>query len=80
MGRLRTPRLRAGGLYVRTASVAQTRQKIYKSSRARWMNYAQHLGPLVSEIAPYLEEDRALLAEHGIELPPPAGWFKRLVS
>ena len=65
---------------VRTASVAQTRQKIYKSSRARWMNYAQHLGPLVSEIAPYLEEDRELLAEHGIELPPPAGWFKRLVS
>ena len=65
---------------VRTASVAQTRQKIYKSSRARWMNYAEHLGPLVSEIAPYLEEDLELLAEHGIELPPPAGWFKRLVS
>ena len=65
---------------VRTASVAQTRQKIYRSSRARWMNYAQHLGPLVNEIAPYLEEDRELLAEHGIELPAGPGWLKRLVS
>ena len=65
---------------VRTASVAQTRQKIYKSSRARWMNYAEHLGPLVDGIAPYLEEDRELLAEHGIELPSGGGWLKRLVS
>ncbi|MDJ0813818.1 MAG: sulfotransferase [Woeseiaceae bacterium] len=65
---------------VRTASMAQTRQKIYKSSRARWMNYAEHLGPLVAEIAPYLEEDRELLAEHGIELPSGGGWLKRLVS
>jgi tetratricopeptide (TPR) repeat protein len=65
---------------VRTASVAQTRQKIYKSSRARWMNYAEHLGPLVNGIAPYLEEDRELLAEHGIELPSGGGWLKRLVS
>ncbi len=65
---------------VRTASVAQTRQKIYKSSRARWMNYAEHLGPLVDEIAPYLEDDRERLAEHGIELPSGPGWLKRLVG
>ena len=65
---------------VRTASVAQTRQKIYKSSRARWMNYAEHLGPLVNGIAPYLEDDRELLAEHGIELPSGGGWLKRLVG
>ncbi len=65
---------------VRTASVAQTRQKIYKSSRARWMNYAEHLGPLVDGIAPYLEDDRELLAEHDIELPSGGGWLKRLVS
>ena len=65
---------------VRTASVAQTRQKIYKSSRARWMNYAEHLDPLVREIAPYLEADRELLREHGIELPSGPGWFRRLVS
>ncbi len=65
---------------VRAASVAQTRQKIYKSSRARWMNYAEHLGPLVDEIAPYLEDDRERLAEHGIELPSGSGWLKRLVG
>jgi len=62
---------------VRTASIAQTRRKIYKSSRARWMNYASHIQPLVDEIAPYLEEDRELLAEHGIELPTP-GFLKRV--
>lgn len=65
---------------VRTASLAQTRQKIYKSSRARWMNYAGFLEPLVAEIAPHLEDDRELLAEHGIELPSGPGWLKRLVS
>ena len=54
---------------VRTASIAQTRRKIYKSSRARWVNYAKHIQPLVNEIAPYLEDDRELLAEHGLELP-----------
>jgi len=70
---------RAKGV-VRTASVAQTRQKIYKSSRARWMNYAEHLGPLVDEIAPWLEDDRELLAGHGIELPSGGGWLRRLVS
>lgn len=65
---------------VRTASVAQTRQKIYKSSRARWMNYAGHLGPLVAEIAPYLEDDREFLQEHGVELPAAGGWLRRLVG
>jgi tetratricopeptide (TPR) repeat protein len=63
---------------VRTASIAQTRQKIYKSSRARWMNYAQHLEPLVAEIAPYLEDDRELLQEHGVDLPSGSGLLKRL--
>lgn len=63
---------------VRTASIAQTRQKIYKTSRARWMNYAKHVEPLVAEIAPYLEDDRELLAEHGIELPSGSGLLKRL--
>jgi hypothetical protein len=63
---------------VRTASIAQTRRKIYKTSRARWMNYAKHVEPLVAEIAPYLEDDRELLAEHGIELPSGSGLLKRL--
>ena len=62
---------------VRTASIAQTRQKIYKTSRARWMNYASHIQPLVNEIAPYLEKDRELMAEHGIELPS-RGLLKRV--
>ena len=65
---------------VRTASIAQTRRKIYKTSRARWMNYAQFIDPLVAEIAPHLEQDRELLAEHGIDLPAGPGWLKRLVS
>jgi hypothetical protein len=62
---------------VRTASIAQTRRKIYTSSRARWKNYANHLQPLVDEIAPYLDEDRELLAEHGVDLPS-AGLLKRV--
>ena len=60
--------------------IAQTRRKIYKTSRARWMNYAQFIDPLVAEIAPHLEQDRELLAEHGIDLPAGPGWLKRLVS
>jgi hypothetical protein len=64
---------------VRTASIAQTRRKIYKTSRARWMNYAKHIGPLVEEIAPFLEDDRELLAEHGIELPKP-GLLKKILG
>ncbi len=62
---------------VRTASIAQTRRKIYKTSRARWMNYAKHLGPLVAEITPYLEDGREELAEHGIDVPAP-GLLKKL--
>ena len=65
---------------VRTASVAQTRQPIYKTSRARWMNYAAHLGPLVAEIAPYLEDDRDALAEHGVDVPAGKGWLKRIFN
>lgn len=64
---------------VRTASIAQARQPIYKTSRARWINYAEHLQPLVTPLAPYLQDDRALLEEHGLQLPA-GGWLKRLVS
>lgn len=61
---------------VRTASMAQTRQPIYRTSRQRWMNYARHIGPLVAELAPYLDEDRERLRELGVELPA-SGWLKR---
>lgn len=65
---------------VQTASIAQARQPIYRSSRMRWMNYARHLEPLAAAIAPYLENDRALLSEHGIELPATTGWLKRILK
>jgi tetratricopeptide (TPR) repeat protein len=64
---------------VRTASIAQTRQPIYKTSRARWINYARHLQPLANELASFLQHDRELLAEHGIDLPSGSGWLKRIM-
>lgn len=36
---------------VRTASVAQVRQPIYKSSVAKWRRYEKHLGPLLDALA-----------------------------
>ena len=35
---------------VKTASTAQVRQPIYRSSVGRWRNYEKHLGPLLSEL------------------------------
>ncbi|GAB2914854.1 tetratricopeptide repeat-containing sulfotransferase family protein [Paraburkholderia jirisanensis] len=35
---------------VRTASVNQVRQPIYKTSKGRWHAYAQHLGPLLDAL------------------------------
>jgi hypothetical protein len=53
---------------VKTASLWQVRQPMYKTSRARWTHYAPHLQPLVKHISDYLtEEDRALLSEHGVK-------------
>lgn len=63
---------------VRTASIAQSRQAIYKTSKQRWMNYAKHLQPVVTGIAEYLEDDKGLLAQHGLELRSNAGWLKRM--
>ena len=67
---------------VRTASIAQTRMPIYKSSKMRWTNYETHLGELARDLSEYLEGDRELLAEHGIELPEQAasGWLGRLLK
>jgi tetratricopeptide (TPR) repeat protein len=39
---------------VRTASVTQVRQPIYKSSVERWRHYESYLGPLLRELAPIL--------------------------
>jgi tetratricopeptide (TPR) repeat protein len=37
---------------VRTASVAQVRQKIYSSSKQKWRKYESHLGPLLDTLEP----------------------------
>ncbi len=37
---------------VRTASVSQVRQPIYKGSVGRWRRYAKHLGPLLAGLEP----------------------------
>lgn len=34
---------------VKTASVWQVRQPIYKTSKAKWMRYEKHLGPLIQD-------------------------------
>ncbi len=53
---------------VKTASLWQVRQPMYKTSRARWTHYAAHLQPLVKHISDYLtEEDRSLLSEHDVK-------------
>ena len=39
---------------VKTASIAQVREPIYKSSMARWRGYESHLEPLINEVKPYL--------------------------
>jgi tetratricopeptide (TPR) repeat protein len=38
---------------VRTASVAQVRQPIFRTSVERWRRYAKHLGPLFEALGPY---------------------------
>ncbi len=38
---------------VRTASVAQVRQPIFRTSVERWRRYARHLGPLFAALGPY---------------------------
>jgi hypothetical protein len=37
---------------VRTASVSQVRQPIYRSSLQRWQRYKRHLGPLIDALGP----------------------------
>jgi len=67
---------------VKTASIAQSRQPIYKSSKARWMKYAAHIDELAANLSEYLQDDADLLAEHGIDLPAPSALskFKRLLK
>lgn len=43
--------------YVRTASVTQVRQPIYKTSLDKWRRYRKHLKPLVEALGDYAPED-----------------------
>jgi tetratricopeptide (TPR) repeat protein len=61
-----------GDRVIKTASIWQARQKIYKSSRQRWMNYAPYIGELANALSRYLQDERNVLAEHGIELSAPS--------
>ena len=38
---------------VRTASMQQVRQPIFKSAVGRWRRYEKHLGPLLEALGPY---------------------------
>jgi hypothetical protein len=40
-----------GNRPVRTASVSQVRQPIYRRSVARWKNYERNLGPLLAQVS-----------------------------
>jgi tetratricopeptide (TPR) repeat protein len=42
---------------VRTASVAQVRQPIFRTSVERWRRYAAHLGPLFEALGPYAPKE-----------------------
>jgi tetratricopeptide (TPR) repeat protein len=53
---------------VRTVSVWQVRQPLYKTSRHRWMNYAPHISDLANDLAAYLQSDREILRQHGVTL------------
>ena len=67
---------------VKTASIGQVRQPIYRSSRMRWKNYAPHLTALAHDLAEYLQDDREELAGLGIEIPRVSGggWIRRLTG
>lgn len=59
---------------VMTASHSQVRQPIYKTSRSRWIRYAAHLQPLVSEIGEYLFDYQDTLKQHNLKIP----YYKRM--
>lgn len=60
---------------VKTASLWQVRQPIYKTSLKRWSNYASHLEPLAKGLAAYLDdEDIELLKQAGIKVKSKGWW------
>ncbi len=58
---------------VKTASVAQVRQPIYKTSVARWKHFARHLRPLYELVKAFRPEDDAeslFSGQSSVALPP----------
>lgn len=43
---------------IRAASVTQVRQPIYRSSKARWRNYEQFLGPLFEGLGTSIDQSK----------------------
>jgi hypothetical protein len=43
---------------VKTASVNQVREKVYRTSIGRWRRFQPHLGPLIEALGPYAATDR----------------------
>lgn len=48
---------------VKTASLQQVRQPIYKTAMESWKKYEKHLGPLARALGPYLPENCRYLVE-----------------
>ena len=45
---------------IRSASITQVRQPLYKTSMKKWMKYKKHLGPLVESLGPYAPKKEEL--------------------
>jgi len=58
----------SSGRAVRTVSVWQVRQPLYKTSRQRWMNYAPHISKLAKDLSTYLQDDLEALRQHGVAI------------
>ncbi|MCZ6803784.1 MAG: sulfotransferase [Proteobacteria bacterium] len=60
---------------VKTASVLQVRQPIYKSSIQRWKRYGSQVQELATGLAEYLDDtDKQYLAENGVKIKSKKWW------
>ena len=65
---------------IRTASVWQARQPVYRTSVKRWLNYSDDVGELAAALSPVLEDsDIEELSRFGISLESKS-WWRRLFS
>lgn len=68
---------------VKSASLWQVRQPIYRSSVRRWKNYASHVGELANSLSDYLDDDgRRGLESCGVDLGSRSGiaWLRRMFN